>query len=90
MFTFFIDPGHGWLRVYADDLRQVGMCAADFSRYSYQANGPYKGLRYYLEEDCDAPKFLEAWKRAHPGEEPRIVESHEAGFIRSLPHINQL
>lgn len=44
------DPGHAWLRVPLAEI--VGMT---FSKYSY-ADGEYA----YLEEDCDAPKFMDA------------------------------
>ena len=42
------DPGHGWLRVPLAEI--VGLT---FSKF-YYADGEYA----YLEEDCDAPKFL--------------------------------
>jgi hypothetical protein len=82
-FTFFSDPGHGWLAVSAADLREVGLFAVDFSRYSFMS-----GDRFYLEEDCDAPKFMDAWERVH-GRKIELREDHSPrnGFIRSLPRI---
>ena len=53
-YIFHSDPGHGWLQVPVKDIRDLGIMT-DISRYSYQ-----KGDVAYLEEDCDAPLFLEA------------------------------
>lgn len=56
-----IDPGHGWLKVPRDLLRQLGI-ERKVSHCSYQ-----RGDYVYLEEDCDAPLFIEAFKAARPG-----------------------
>ena len=56
-YTFHSDPGHGWMEVPAADLAPLGLKKTDFSQYSYQ-----KGTNVYLEEDCDAPKFIERCK----------------------------
>ena len=53
VFTFHTDPGHGWLEVSVSGLESVGFTTSDFSSYSYRS-----GSRVYLEEDCDAPKFI--------------------------------
>ena len=50
-YTFIEDPGHGWLEVPENDLLGTGLI---FSKYSPRRNGIA-----YLEEDCDAPKFLD-------------------------------
>ena len=50
-YTFIEDPGHGWLEVPENDLLGTGLV---FSKYSPHRNGIA-----YLEEDCDAPKFLD-------------------------------
>jgi len=50
------DPGHGWLAVKLADLKMLGI-ANDISPYSY-----VKGKTAYLEEDCDAVRFIEAAK----------------------------
>lgn len=65
MFTFYSDPGHGWLKVSVADVLAVGLDPIDFSRYS-----PRRGVTLFLEEDCDAPKFLRAWKAKHGTEAP--------------------
>ena len=48
------DPGHGWLRVPLKELQRVGI-AQTISGCSYQ-----HGKHVYLEEDSDAPKYLNA------------------------------
>ena len=53
--TFHADPSHAWLAVPLNALEDLGI-TKKISRYSY------KGKRLaYLEEDCDAPVFLEAF-----------------------------
>jgi hypothetical protein len=60
-FTFYNDPGHGWIMVTDDDLKAVDLKPSMFS-----AGGQYvqrqSGQRIFLEEDCDAPQFLRAWE----------------------------
>ena len=53
MFTYLMDPGHGWLIVSRGDLAGAGMSPADFSSCSY-----VRGDTLALEEDCDMPRFL--------------------------------
>jgi hypothetical protein len=79
---YYTDPAHGWLHVPADCLRALRLTAADFSKYSYQGR---EGA-LYLEEDCDMPKFLQAYQRHH-GEKPAIRESYSArdSFVRGMP-----
>jgi hypothetical protein len=52
MYTFINDPGHGWLRVPISDVTNSGF---NPSKYSY-----WNDEDFFLEEDCDAPDFLEA------------------------------
>ena len=59
---FFTDPGHGWLEVPYEGIRpdvrnQISSC-------SYYHNG-----MAYLEEDCDAPLYLNNLK-----EKPEFIE----------------
>ena len=79
-FKFYTDPGHGWLEVTPADLAKVGLAAEDFTRCSYLGFGAI-----FLEEDCDAPKFIKAWA-THNGGEPRVSERHSNGdcFVRRL------
>ena len=47
-FTFYADPGHGWLRVSKSLLERLAI-SSRISNCSYQ-----RGDYAYLEEDCDA------------------------------------
>ena len=49
-YVWYSDPGHTWLRVPMEDVRESG---AEISAYSYQHDG-----YAYLEEDCDAGRFF--------------------------------
>lgn len=69
-FTMHTDPGHGWLAVTEKDLNDIGLNPRSFSRYSYR-----HGEWLYLEEDCDASKFIQAYAASH-GEYPSIADSH--------------
>ena len=51
---FISDAGHGWLEVPRADIMASGVVP---SQYSYVDMA--KDL-VYLEEDCDAPKFIKA------------------------------
>jgi len=55
-YHFYMDPGHGWLKVPLEELEELGI-AGDISPYSYMRSG-----YAYLEEDSDAVKFIEAMK----------------------------
>lgn len=82
-FTFISDPAHGWLAVTLPDLQAVNLTSVDFSRYSYR-----KGSQlFYLEEDCDAPKFIRAWEAKHGCNMVFNEVFNAATFIRSLPSI---
>jgi hypothetical protein len=71
--AYITDPGHGWLLVTTGQLAEVDMGPEDFSRYSYR-----QGDVLALEEDCDMPRFLEAYQ-AKRGETPLLR-------ARSLDH----
>jgi hypothetical protein len=53
--TWHFDPGHAWLQVHRETLEDFNFDASDFSEFSY-ADSHY----LYLEEDCDAGKFMRA------------------------------
>lgn len=81
-FAYIQDPGHGWLQVGWESLKDLGFNPTDFSRYSYRNRNTF-----YLEEDCDMPLFLAAYEKKH-GEQPVLVEQHvEYTRIRDLPSI---
>lgn len=83
-FTFFADPAHAWLKVCPADLIELGLTMNDFSAFSYiGANA------FYLEEDCDATKFIALHKAKHG--EISFAENHTNGqshirrMIRNQP-----
>ena len=67
-FTFFNDPGHGWMKVPRELLVELGV-ESKISTYSYQ-----KGDFVYLEEDCDAGIVLDLLKEQ--GVTPDIKSKH--------------
>lgn len=52
LYTFITDPGHAWLEVPLSDLKKYDIIK-DISTYSYMTQ-----TDAYLEEDCDARKFI--------------------------------
>ena len=56
IYTFISDPAHGWLTVSLAELQDLGI-AGNISQFSYMSTS--KGVAY-LEEDCDAPRFIRA------------------------------
>lgn len=67
VFINHTDPGHGWTEVPYSLLVQLGI-HDKISPYSYRCRNTC-----YLEEDCDAPKFYEAF-RAKYGKYPELEE----------------
>jgi len=84
-YSFFSDAGHGWLRVTVDDCKAIGLDRSDFSWYSY-ADKDW----LYLEEDCDASKFIAAYVKT-VGEMPVIHDVHHGrnSPIRSKARVGQ-
>ncbi len=76
---FHHDAGHGWLRVMRSQVNRLGI-AHEISSFSYQMNGIL-----YLEEDCDAPRFLEACQDAGITVEHREIYDGLNSPIRDLP-----
>lgn len=70
-FIFVSDPGHGWLLISKDQLKDVGLTEGDITPFSYQ-NGDVLAL----EEDCDAQTFAEAWTAKY-GRPIAVRERHE-------------
>jgi hypothetical protein len=81
-FDFHYDAGHGWLKVHIYDAADVGLYADDFSAYSYR-----NGEHLYLEEDCDAGRFLAAWDKALRKFDVRHIDDGYNSPIRSYEHI---
>lgn len=80
-FTFYTDPGHGWLMVHMNDLHDIEMSPGQFSGYSYRDHD-----WLYLEEDCDANIFLANYERLRGNFRIRHEYDDRDSFIRSLPH----
>jgi len=53
-YTYYTDPGHGWLAVAMEELELLGI-KDQVSNYSYRKDGIA-----YLEEDCDMALFMNA------------------------------
>jgi len=75
-YTFHHNPGHGWLELPLQDLRDLDI---KVSKYSY-----YDDDNAYLEEDCDAPRAVGAMESK--GISFQIVDKihHDRCFIRDL------
>lgn len=81
--TFINDPGHGWLRVPLADIAALGI-EAQITPYSF-----IEGQYAYLEEDCDAPRYLEALT-AQGLPQPEITDQYVERFSRDkdpFPHV---
>jgi hypothetical protein len=79
VFNFHSDAGHGWLAVKLCLVRELGLIG-QISQYSYM-----QGKTAYLEEDCDATRFVNAFA-AKFGFAPKIkdLESKDRSAIRSF------
>jgi len=69
-YVFHTDPGHGWLAVPFKDIEALGI-QDKISGYSY-----VKGKTAYLEEDCDAAVFMEAYAERF-GQRPSYRTSYQ-------------
>jgi hypothetical protein len=73
-YKVIIDPGHSWLRVPLAEIE--GMTFSDYS---------YADHRFaYLEEDCDAPKFMEAKSLSHEDTKGEYHDDNGTCFVRTL------
>lgn len=52
------DPGHSWLEVPVEDVRDLAGVFDEISAYS-----PIKRRKFYLEEDCDLYTFYKAMEQ---------------------------
>jgi hypothetical protein len=78
-YYFYSDPGHGWLHVKLDELKELGI-ADKISGYSY-----IRGNDVYLEEDCDMATFMNAMEaKGLQIQLAYINERENDSFIRSL------
>ena len=74
-FTYYTDPGHGWVEVSRSLLHELGI-ADKITSYSYQ-----RGEDVFLEEDCDLLTFARAMEKA--GRPFELVEVYEPGHRES-------
>ena len=79
---WYNDAGHGWLAVSVRDLLDSGI-APDISRYSYHDR---QTAMVYLEEDCDAARYLDSLGFSLAEAEAISTDEHVNGdsFIRRL------
>ena len=68
-YTYYQDPGHGWLKVDRKMLKELNI-HTEITGYSYQF-----GEYVYLEEDCDAGLFFEAYMKKF-GVKPKHRSEH--------------
>lgn len=81
VFDVYNDPGHGWAKVPARVLTELGFAPWDFSGYSYVGRDCL-----FLEEDCDLGLFAARYREV-TGRDPVWREHHCEGRsrIRSKP-----
>ena len=88
IYPFVQDPGHGWVAVPLEELAELAKTNPHLvvSRYSYQEELEGQ-IVCWLEEDCDAPRWLAA-KGLSASRIDRVLEIVvESTHIRSLPGI---
>jgi hypothetical protein len=78
-YDFLSDPGHGWLIVPVDDVKAAGVIN-EITGYSYPIKHG-ETMMLYLEEDCDAPRFVRAAKVLGWG--IRVTEKYTKYFNRN-------
>ena len=87
-YTFYCDPGHGWLKVSFKEIKALGIedkiTAHSYMRYNKNAHG----WDIYLEEDCDATLFYEAKKARGEEIKPVYTYSQKSSKIRSYYYYN--
>ncbi len=79
-YTYFQDPGHGWVQVPVKELEELDI-EDQISSFSY-----YKNKMVYLEEDSDAPKFFKALESRNIEYKVNEVHQNEESIIRSYRH----
>jgi len=78
-YNYYSDPGHGWLEVKLDELKELGI-ADKISHYSY-----IRGDTVFLEEDCDMSTFMNAMEsKGLTIKLSYINERERESFIRRL------
>jgi hypothetical protein len=77
-FTYYTDPGHGWVEVPLSLIHELGL-TNKITPCSYQ-----RGDTVYLEEDCDAGELIAELKHRGLKYDIKVVNSDYDSFIRSL------
>ena len=77
-FTYFTDPGHGWLAVTWQQARNAGILDK-ITGCSYISD---TGQTIYLEEDCDMNMFLKILTEQGTKFELRCVNTDKDSSIR--------
>lgn len=79
-YTYYTDPGHGWLAVPHSELVELGI-SDSISSDSYRL-----GDTIFLEEDLDMGAFFRAkgWEK-YSDAPIDLQSSDELSFIRDLP-----
>lgn len=78
-FTFYTDPGHGWVEVPRSLLNELDI-ADKITPYSYQ-----RGDDVFLEEDCDLSTFADAMEKAgRPFKMTQVNEPTRDSWVRLL------
>ena len=81
-YNFYTDPSHGWLEVPIELLQELNI-SNKISRCSYI---DHTETNVYLEEDCDAPVLLKAFKEKYNESlEFDEVHTNDESFVRELP-----
>ncbi len=75
--NYHIDCGHGWIEVPFSQIIELGI-EHKISRYSYREED-----MCYLEEDCDASLWYEAYAKRY-GHNPELVRIYHTDFKQDL------
>lgn len=76
-FRVYADPGHAWIAVKEKLLIEFDI-ADKITPYSY-----FKGKTVYLEEDCDASTFVEAFVKKF-GVEPVFAKENHVNWSHPI------
>jgi hypothetical protein len=81
-FNYIVDPGHGWIEVPMELVDQLGL-RNKISKYSYKNR--IDGIeKAFLEEDCDAELFMNAYGRDKIN--LVLIDLTEESVIRQFNH----
>jgi hypothetical protein len=81
---FYSDAAHGWLAVKISDCFLLGI-SHKITPYSY-----VRGLTAYLEEDCDMPMYIAAYKQQTGAEYLNhvCIDHNQSSVIRTYERWN--